>query len=339
MENIENELKEAVIGTLYLPKNHTLKYSEASEELAFREVTYDPASVDEETLNFKFLMPAIEASKNEPTDFIVGFSSDLKRIILAYKNPDDKFQAFNAHQQAAIFAEYFLTQTAADNPEAARDLLVVKSLLLSNQIDNIVKKNEGKITYSHAGYEALQTVRAANTVPTIALDDRNTVIVDGDVKENAQQLLKMVAAIVLKLRTQNLTLLDKHIAIQTRYNLYGEKTFNMASESKKLFDKYRVHPPTDLIHDELILITDYKKKVFNNLLTGRKGPTELEQMNLVQLDYTSGLRISVEYVEEQNKVILHLSNYTYCYDKSRYAESRKAVHDRLLKTVVSLGKM
>src|SRR5690606_2394198 len=169
MENIENELKEAVIGTLYLPKNHTLKYSEASEELAFREVTYDPAFVDEETLNFKFLMPAIEASKNEPTDFIVGFSSDLKRVILAYKNPDDKFQAFNAHQQAALFAEYFLTETVADNPDAADDRLVVKSLLLSNQIDNIVKKNEGRITYSHAGYESLRAAIASNNIPaTIA---------------------------------------------------------------------------------------------------------------------------------------------------------------------------
>src|SRR5690606_11132597 len=162
-------LEEAVIGTLYLPKNHTLKYSEASEELAFREVTYDPASVDEGTLNFKFLMPAIEASKNEPTDFIVRFSSDFKRIILAYKNPDDKFQAFNAHRQAARLVVYSLTQTATGNPEAAHDLLVVTCLLLSNQVDNIVKENGGKRAYSPAGYEALQTVRTANTVPTIAL--------------------------------------------------------------------------------------------------------------------------------------------------------------------------
>src|SRR5690606_20178995 len=143
--------------------------------------------------------------------------------------------------------------------------------------------------------------------------------------KNTAALLDTVSRLFLDLKSKDLTFFDKHVWIQTRYNLYGEKTFNMASESKKLFDKYRMHPPADLIHEELISIHDYKKRVFSNLLTGRKGTIEMEQMNLVQLDYTSGLRISVEYFEDQNKVVLHLSNYTHCYDKTRYAESKKAV--------------
>jgi phosphomannomutase len=341
MENIATELNELATGLLYLPKNHALNLPEPSGQLTFKEVVYDPGSVDEETLNYKFLMPAIEATKSEPADFIVGFSSDLKRIITAYVNPEGKFQAFNAHQQAALLAEFFLTTSfMAESPDAEQKL-VVKSLLLSNQIDNIVKKNEGRIAYSHAGYESLmEVIKTNSSLATIAFDDRNTVIVNPeDIIENALGILDMLSQLFLGLKAKGQSLFDKHVSIQTRYNLYGEKTFNMVSESKKLFDKYRMHPPADLIHDELILITDYKKKVFSNLLTGRKGPTELEQMNLVQLDYTSGLRISVEYIEDQNRIVLHLSNYTHCYDKSRYAESRKAVHDRLLKTVVSLGKM
>lgn len=337
MESTQTETDKVVSGLLYMPQGHGLAFHNPSTNLTFRELTYDPASVDDENLNFKFLMPAIEEIKDDPVDFIVGYSADLKRVITAAKNPEGKFQAFTAHQQAAIFAEYFLTRPAG---ESGQERLVVKSLLLSNQIDSIVKKNEARIAYSHAGYEALQTIMAAHVGNSlIAVDDRNTVIVDMDVIQNAVKLWEMLTQIVVNLKSQDQTLLDKHINIQCRYNLFGEKTFNIPAESKKAFDKYRSSPPQDLIHDELILITDYKKKVFSNLLTGRKGAVELDQMNLVQLDYSSGLRISVEYDEEQNKLILHLSNYTHCYDKSRFAESRKAVHDRLLKTVVALGKM
>lgn len=326
-----------VNGLLYMPNGHGLVFPNPSAQLTFRELTYDPASVDDENLNFKFLMPAMEASKDEPVDFILGFSADLKRVITAAKNPEGKFQAFTAHQQAAILTEYFLTRAATED---GGERLVLKSLLLSNQIDSIVKKNEGRIAYSHAGYELLRNaMRAQEQYSIIAVDDRNTVIVDGDVAQNALQLWEMFVQIVLNLKAQEQNLLDKHIHIQCRYNLYGEKTFNIPVKTKKMFDKYRMSPPQDLIHDELILITDYKKQVFSNLLTGRKGTTELEQMNLVQLDYSSGLRISVEYEEEQDKLILHLSNHTHCYDKSRFVESRKAVHDRLLKTVVALGKM
>ena len=337
MEIAQSELNEVVKGLLYMPQGHGLSFSSPPDQLVFRELTYDPAAVDDESLNFKFLMPAMDAVKDEPVDFIFGFSADLKRVIVAAKNPEGKFQAFTAHQQGAIFADYFLTRA---EQEAKEGKLVVKSLLLSNQIDNIVKKNEGRIAFTHAGYENLRKAMVAHESNSIlAMDDRNTLIVDGDVANNALQLLEMLSNIVLNLQSQGQSLLDKHINIQCRYNLYGEKTFNIPAESKKAFDKYRTSPPQDLIHDELILITDYKKKVFSNLLTGRKGATELDQMNLVQLDYSSGLRISVEYDEEQQKLILHLSNYTHCYDKSRFAESRKAVHDRLLKTVVALGKM
>ena len=340
MENIETEMNELTTALLYLPKNHALIFPEASDQIAFKELEYDAAAIDEDTLNYKFLLPAIELAKTEPVDFIVGFSSDLKRIILGYKNPDGKFQAFNAHQQAALFTEFFLSESIPGEQTDPYDKLVVKSLLLSNQIDNIVKKNEARIAYSHAGYEALKSVMMANgTGEAWGFDDRNTVILDMDTAKNVSGLLNMVTKIFLDLKSKELTLFDKHVGIQTRYNLYGEKTFNMASESKKLFDKYRVHPPADLIHEELISIHDYKKRVFSNLLTGRKGTIELDQMNLVQLDYTSGLRISVEYIEDQNKIVLHLSNYTHCYDKSRYTESKKSVHDRLLKTMVSLGKM
>jgi phosphomannomutase len=337
MEITETEINEVVNGLLYMPESHGLSFPSPTEQLVFRELTYDPAAVDDESLNFKFLMPAMDAVKDESVDFIFGLSADLKRVTVAVRNPEGKFQAFTAHQQGAIFAEYFLTRP---DQEVSGERLIVKSLLLSNQIDNIVKKNEGRIAYSHAGYESLRHVMAAHDSNwVLAMDDRNTVIVDGEVTNNALRLLEMLSQIILNLKSQGQSLLDKHINIQCRYNLYGEKTFNIPAESKKAFDKYRTSPPQDLIHDELILITDYKKKVFSNLLTGRKGATELDQMNLVQLDYSSGLRISVEYVEEQNKLILHLSNYTHCYDKSRFAESRKAVHDRLLKTVVALGKM
>lgn len=340
MENIESEVQELVTGMLYLPKSHRIRLPESTDKIAFKELLFDTALVNDDTLNYKFLLPAIEAAKSASIDFIVGFSADLKRIISAFTNPEGKFQAFTAHQQASLLGEFFLTENVPGEAYAPDEKLIIKSLLLSNQIDNVVKKNEAKIAYSHAGYEALREVMVSRDSPKVmAFDDRNTVIINPESASNASDLLDMVARLVSQLQSQNLSLFEKHVNIQTRYNLYGEKTFNIASGSKKLFDKFRVHPPADLIHEELILITDYKKKVFANLLTGRKGSTDLEQMNLVQLDYTSGLRISVEYIEEESKIVLHLSNFTHCYDKSRFAESRKSVHDRLLKIVVSLGKM
>ena len=62
-------------------------------------------------------------------------------------------------------------------------------------------------------------------------------------------------------------------------------------------------------------------------------------MDIVQLDYSSGLKISVELTEGGSKLFLHLSDYTDCYNKDSFANARKGINDRLLKIVVSLGKM
>ena len=324
---------------LYLPQGHSLDIEGASDGVQYEVLIYDPSLVDDSNLNYKFLIPTIEPAQNEKVDFILGFGTDLNRVILGYENPEGKIQAFTAHQQSALFTDYYLKNNLNGEEIEADEKTIVKSILLSNQVDNIVKKIGGNIEYSHSGYEfVIKAVEPIET-PFIGLDDRNTVVVTKDKERNGQAVLEMVSQIMTKLRSQNITLFDKLVALQISYNLFGEKTFNVASGSKKLFDRYRSQPPSDIIHEELVSVTDYKKGTFVNLLTNRKGVPELEEMNLVQLDYSSGLRISVEFFEKEEKMVLHLSGFTYCYDKFKYKESKKTLHDRLLKIVVALGKM
>jgi len=338
-ENLETDTKQIVKGMLYLPQGHSLDIAGASDGVHYEVLFYDPELVDDANLNYKFLIPTLEPAQEETVDFILGFSSDLNRVILGYENTEGKIQAFTAHQQSALFTEYFLKSNLNGEGIGVEEKTVVKSLLLSNQVDNIIKKIGGNIEYSHSGYEFLTKALAGINTPAIGLDDRNTVILNQDKEKNGQSILEMVSKIVANLHSQNITLFDKLISLQINYNLFGEKTFNVASGSKKLFDRYRTQPPADIIHEELVSITDYKKGSFVNLLTNRKGVPELEEMNLVQLDYSSGLRISVEFFDKEEKMVLHLSGFTFCYDKSKYKESRKTLHDRLLKIVVALGKM
>lgn len=338
-ENLETDTKKVVKGMLYLPQGHSLDIAAASDGVQYEVLFYDPELVDDSNLNYKFLIPTIEPAQEEKVDFILGFSADLNRVILGYENTDGKIQAFTAHQQSALFTEYFLKNNLNGEETAPEEKTVVKSLLLSNQVDNIIKKIGGNIKYSHSGHEFLTKALEATETQAIGLDDRNTVIVNPDKAKNGQSILEMVSKIAANLHSRNISLFDKLIALQINYNLFGEKTFNVASGSKKLFDRYRTQPPSDIIHEELVSITDYKKGSFVNLLTNRKGVPELEEMNLVQLDYSSGLRISVEFFEKEEKMVLHLSGFTFCYDQSKYKESKKTLHDRLLKIVVALGKM
>ena len=339
-----DQVKAKMKGLLYLPKDSQIAIPTDSAHVEFQTKYYNTDEVSDETLNFKFLMPAIEVAKSENLDFILGFDVSMHRIILAYKNLEDKFQAFNAHQQAAIICDHIVQSVTRDRPYGESGLLLVKSMILSDQLDSIATKNGVPVKISHSGVDALKETIDINmdgNEKIMAFDDRNTVILDQDLDKNPDTILELFHAFFTSLLAKEQSILDKHIDLQTRYRLYLEKTFNITRDTsiKKLFDKFRTKPPEDDLADELILITDYKKQTFQNKLTGRKGKLEFAQMDMVQLEYSSGLKITVESFESENRLAIHLSKYTNFTFKPKFAETRKSLHDSLLKTVVTLGKV
>jgi hypothetical protein len=348
METVDNtpeqQTDERFSCLIYLPKNSKLKIPASSEKLHFKTLQYDPQAVDDETLNFKFLMPAIEVAKTEDYDVVLGFDTTQNRIIIGYKNLEQKYQAFNAHQQAAIISEQLIQKVIWDRPFGESGILMVKSIILSDQLDSIATKNGVPVKLSYAGQEELQKAvdnNKDNYEQIIAVDDRNTVILHKEEDQNPQALMDFFEGFVTFMAEKEKTVLGYHIELQTKYRLYLEKTFQINRDTgiKKLFDKFRTKPPEDDLADELILINDFKKQTFKNKLTGRKGTLEFEASNMVQLEYSSGLKITVEAHEGETQMSIHLSKYTNFAYQPKYAEVRKGLHDSLLKTVVILGKM
>lgn len=329
-------------GLIYLPQS--AKDLNFLKDLKFEIELYDGDVQEDENLNYKFLLPAIEKAKRNDFDFILGFDKSLKRLVIGYPNPDNRFLVFNAHQQAAIFAHKFLSSNDFPTGNVDKTKLVIKGLILSQQIDKIVTKNYGLYKDSHSGHEELKekVLGMEDEVSDfLAFDELNHTILDLDGEKNAALLINFIAELVSELKSKEKSLYDHHVDLQIRYKLYGEKTFNISSEgeNKKIFDRFRLHPPSDAMHEELVSISDFKKQLFSNKLTGRKGEPELSQKDMVQLEYSSGLKITVELTDGGSQLFLHLSDFTDCYNKDSFPAARKNIHDRLLKVVVSLGKM
>ncbi|EON76761.1 hypothetical protein ADIS_2760 [Lunatimonas lonarensis] len=329
-------------GILYLPQTAQANHFEKLvESFSCDIVYYDTDKVDDDTLNFKFLLPLANEAKEKEIDVALGFDKALKRIIIGYLNQEGKFLVLNAHQQAAMLVDHFLSYQRSDAPEGR---IVIKGTILSQQIDKIITRNEGIYRESHVGYDALKDTwerEQKDGLPMLACDDRNHLLLHPDPVENAAKVIQLIQTLLERLIRRESGIFAHHVDLQLAYKLYGEKTFNISSEgqNKKIFDRFRTKPPSDSINEELVSISDFKKDLFQNKLTGRKGQTELGPADLVQLEFTSGLKISVELAEGGNKLFLHLSDYIDCYNKNAFPDARKNIHDRLLKIVVSLGKV
>ncbi|MCC5936800.1 MAG: hypothetical protein JJU34_05930 [Lunatimonas sp.] len=329
-------------GILYLPATAKgQKLEHLLGDIAADPVYYDTEKIDDENLNFKFLLPLANDAREQEIDFALGFDKSLKRVIIGYLNQEGKFLVLNAHQQAAMLVDHFLSHNPSES-EAGR--MVIKGTILSQQIDKIITRNEGVYRESHVGYEALREAfekEQVSGLPILACDDRNHVLLSADPTENAGKIITLIRELVERLTRRESGIYMHHVDLQLTYKLFGEKTFNISSEgqNKKIFDRFRTKPPSDSINEELVSISDFKKDVFQNKLTGRKGQTELGPAELVQLEFSSGLKISVELTDGGSKLFLHLSDFIDCYNRNAFPDARKNIHDRLLKVVVSLGKV
>lgn len=343
MEHTEASVEARKIkGILYLPATaKEQKLERLAGDILCDTVYYDVEKVDDENLNFKFLLPLSNDAREKETDFVLGFDKSLKRVIIGYLNHESKFLVLNAHQQAALLVDHFLSYHPSES-ESGR--MVIKGTILSQQIDKIITRNEGVYRESHVGYDALREAfekEQGSGMPILACDDRNHLLLSTDPIENAGQVISLVRELVERLVRRESGIYLHHVDLQLAYKLFGEKTFNISSEgqNKKIFDRFRTKPPSDSINEELVSISDFKKDIFQNKLTGRKGQTELGPAELVQLEFSSGLKISVELADGGNKLFLHLSDFIDCYNRNSFPDARKNIHDRLLKVVVSLGKV
>ena len=261
---------------------------------------------------------AVEITKKEGADFILGSDPDADRVGIMVNTGNGEFKVLTGNQTGVLLLDYLIgamkrTGKLPQNPvalktivttEMARKVAEVNGLqcfdtftgfkFLAQKKDQLEGSGEGNVIMSYEesyGYMLGSFVR------------------DKDAVTASVALSEMAAWYA----GQNMTLYDALMALYEKYGCYGERTMNLVMPGldglKKMADLMaglREKPPVEIAGVAVAQQKDYKDGSVVTVATGDKTTMELTGSNVLRYEMSDGTSLIVRPSGTEPKVKVYI---------------------------------
>lgn len=309
--------------------------------------------VDHDTINFKMVSATLTRAKEDEADLVLFSNEQQDKIGLAVRNHENgNFQLLTGHQLALLLVELLVERHlhATDKEETDKDLLFIRSVITSDVLDTLASYNRLRCVTSYSGYEALREAVAENEENyqvLAAVDEMNHIVLPGlSQKEGLQQSVELLLDKARSLKEESKSLLDFLIRLYTRYGFYQEKSFGVVKDSsngRKQIDavlrQFRNAKKIDFMDAPVRLINDFQKGVFTNLLTDKKGKTDLPKENMLQVVLDDNTKITLQPAEDYSKLYYHISVNTRILSREGIEEAKASASVQMMRLMNMMAKI
>lgn len=309
--------------------------------------------VDYDTINFKMVSATLAKAKEDEADLVLFSNEEQDKIGLAVRNQEKgNFQLLTGHQIALLLIELLVERHlhATDKEQDDKDLLFIRSVITSDVLDTLASYNRIRCVNSYSGYEALQEAVASQEEHyrvLAAVDEMNHIVLPGLSQEEG--LLEAVELLLEKaraLKEEGKSLLDYLNSLYTRYGFYQEKSFGVVKDSgngRKQIDavlrQFRNAKKIDFMEAPVRLINDFQKGVYTNLLTDKKGKTDLPKENLLQVLLDDNTKISLQPSDDYTKLYYHISVNTRILSREGIEDAKAAANAQMMRLMNMMAKI
>lgn len=309
--------------------------------------------VDHDTINFKMVSGTLAKAKEDEADIVLFTNEQQDKIGLAVRNQaNGNFQLFTGHQIALLLMELLVERHlhATDKDEDSRSQLFVRSVITSDVLDTLASYNRIRCVTSYSGYEALAEAIASNEENyqvLAAVDELNHVLLPGLSKEEGlKQAVELLLDKACALKEDGKSLLDYLNRLYTRYGFYQEKSFGVVKDSgnsRKQIDailrQFRNAKKIDFMEAPVRLINDFQKGVFTNLLTDKKGKTDLPKENMLQVLLDDNTKITLQPADDYSKLFYHISVNSRILSREGIEDAKAAANAQLMRLMNMMAKI
>ncbi len=279
-------------------------------------------------------------------DLVMATDPDADRVGIAVRDDQGKLVLLNGNQTAALLTYYLLSQWSERGKLTGKEYIVktvVTTELISDMakhyrvpcydvltgfkfIADIIRKNEGKMTFIGGGEESYgfmvgDFVRDKDAVSSCAI----------------------IAELAAWARSQDKSVYDVLMDLHLNFSFYQESLINVvrkgksgAEEIQQMMAGFRAHPP-ELINDaRVVKIHDYQQQMTTNLNTGDRMPISLPVSNVLQFILEDGSKISVRPSGTEPKIKFYFSVSEKLEKKEDKGKIQKVLNDRIEKQKKSL---
>jgi len=282
---------------------------------------------------------AIDVAKKVDADLVMATDPDADRVGIAVKDPDDNYILLNGNQTAAIIFYYLLTLWDKKGKLEGNEYIVktvvttelVKTIADHYKVEcydvltgfkwiaDIIRKNEGKLTYIAGGEESY-----------------GYMISDFVRDKDAVASCAILAEAAAWSAYRGKRLFDILIEIYIKFGFYKERLLSVtkkgkagAEEIQKMMENFRSKPPKAINKSKVVKIKDYLSSKEIDPATKKSIKINLPKSNVLQFFTADGTKISMRPSGTEPKIKFYFSVKEELNSKEEYAAVNKKLENKI----------
>ncbi|SCA58501.1 Phosphoglucomutase [Chlamydiales bacterium SCGC AB-751-O23] len=243
--------------------------------------------------------------ESENADILIATDPDSDRLAVVVKHENESIK-LDGNESATIMAHYILSSLSEQN-SLPNNGTIIKSLVTTSLIE-LISKDFGVnclnvlTGFKYIGQKMTQWEKSKEQHFLFGAEESYGYLLGQHIRDkDAVICAALIAEIALSNKLKDRTLVDYLHDLYRKYGLHVNKLYNLKLESgqtglaqkDQIMEKLRLSPPLALGGKKLLKFYDYQESFCLNKETDEKETLDLPSSNMLRLEFSSDITITV----------------------------------------------
>ena len=290
----------------------------------------------------------LKKARELDADILLGTDPDSDRVGIAVKDHHGNWILVNGNQTAVLAFNYMIEARKAKGIAKANDM-VVKTIVTTDLIDEIAKKNDINCYNVLTGFKWIAELireKEGKEHYVVGGEESYGLMMGDKVRDkDAISAVALLCEMAAYEKDKGRSLFAKLMDLYVQYGFYKE---HLISITKKGMDgqqqiadmmaAFRNNPPKTLAGADVVKLLDYETRKGKNLKTGEQWEIKLPKSNVLQFVLDDGSKISARPSGTEPKIKFYFSVNTKLNSAADFDRTNAAL-DEKIKTVIADMKL
>jgi len=259
----------------------------------------------------------LKKAKQIDADILLGTDPDADRVGIGIKDRRGEWVLMNGNQTAVLAFNYMIEARKAKGLAQSNDI-VVKTIVTTNLIDEIARRNGVKCYNVLTGLTYIAELikeKEGSEHYVIGCEESYGLMIGDRLRDkDAVSAVALLCEMAAYEKDKGRGLYDKLIELYVQYGFYKEslisitkKGMNGQKEIADMMSAYRSNPPATINGSPVVELLDYELRNGRNLQTGESWKIDLPQSNVLQFILADGSKISARPSGTEPKIKFYFS--------------------------------
>jgi phosphoglucomutase len=288
----------------------------------------------------------LKKAKELDADILLGTDPDSDRVGIAVKDHHGNWVLVNGNQTAVLAFNYMIEARKAKGLAKSNDM-VVKTIVTTELIDDIAKKNGITCYNVLTGFkwiaELIREKEGKEHYVVGGEESYGLMIGDKIRDKDAISAVALLCEMAAYEKDKGRNLFAKLIELYVQYGFYKEHLISITKKGmdgqQQIADMmagFRNKPPKTLAGSDVVKLLDYELKRGKNLKTGEEWEIKLPRSNVLQFVLEDGSKISARPSGTEPKIKFYFSVNTKLNTSADFDKTNAALDEKIKAIIVDM---